>query len=224
MPDNSTKRSIASSCAAAVRPGHAQSLFNLGTGWLRNALATPPDQDQRRKNDLQEAIDCFQRALALRPDYADAANNLGNALQAMGRTDEAIATWQRAVAVAPHPLAFLNLGRALCDKDRLDEALAAMQNSLRLKPDQPELHNNLGSHFRKTGQAAEAIACYERAIALQPGHAAAHSSRLYSMYFHPDYDGARILHEHQRWNEQMAGPLKSLRRMRIPAHRDPSAV
>ncbi|MGD0461131.1 MAG: tetratricopeptide repeat protein [Tepidisphaeraceae bacterium] len=200
--------------AAAARPGHAPSLFNLGTGWLRKALAAPPDQDpskapaaQRRKDDLQEAVQCLQRALALRSDDADSANNLGNALQALGRTDEAIAAWRRAAAVAPNPFAFLNLGRALCDQDRFDEALVAMQNSLRLRPDQPELCNNLGTLFRKTGQAEEAIAWFDRAIALQPRHAMAHSNRLYSMYFHPNYDGPRILHEHRLWNEQMAQPL-----------------
>jgi predicted O-linked N-acetylglucosamine transferase (SPINDLY family) len=202
--------------AVAARPGDASSLFNLGTGWLRKALAAPPDQDpsiapgaQRRADDLQEAVQCFQRALALRPDHADSANNLGNALQALGRTDEATAAWQRASAAAPHPIAFLNLGRALCDQDRLEEALVAMQTSFRLRPDQPELCNNLGTLFRNTAQAEEAIAWFDRAIALQPRHVMAHSNRLYTLYYHPDYDPQRILLEHRKWNDQIARPLLS---------------
>ena len=43
----------------------------------------------------------FRRALSLRPDYAEAHYNLGNALLDLGRTDEAIRHFQEAVAFKP---------------------------------------------------------------------------------------------------------------------------
>ena len=44
----------------------------------------------------REAIDCLQRALAAKPDYADAHSNLGNALQEQGHLEQAVASYRRA--------------------------------------------------------------------------------------------------------------------------------
>ncbi len=55
-------------------------------------------QDQ---GNLEEAVACYQRALALKPDYAEAHNNLGNALKDQGRPDEAIACYRRAQELKP---------------------------------------------------------------------------------------------------------------------------
>ena len=33
------------------------------------------------KGDLEKAIECFNKALEIEPDYADAFNNIGNALK-----------------------------------------------------------------------------------------------------------------------------------------------
>src|SRR5689334_8940054 len=40
-----------------------------------------------------EAADAFRGALRANPDYAAAFRQLGNALEALGRTDEAVATY-----------------------------------------------------------------------------------------------------------------------------------
>ena len=55
-------------------------------------------RDQGR---LDEAIAAYHRAIALRPDYAEAHNNLGNALKDQGRLDEALACFRRAVELKP---------------------------------------------------------------------------------------------------------------------------
>ena len=43
---------------------------------------------------------------------------------------------------------------------------------------------------------------------LSPDHADAHSSLLYALHFHPDYDTRMIYDEHRRWDQQHAEPLK----------------
>src|SRR5207247_2618701 len=48
-----------------------------------------------------EAADCFRRALALKPDFAEAYNNLGLAWKDQGRLDEAVACFRRAVELQP---------------------------------------------------------------------------------------------------------------------------
>ena len=39
---------------------------------------------------LDEALACYRRALALKPDFAAAHNNLGNTLMDQGKLDEAV--------------------------------------------------------------------------------------------------------------------------------------
>src|SRR5262249_59892171 len=50
---------------------------------------------------LGEAAAQCQRALALKPDFAAAHNNLGFALQRQGKLSEAVAQYQRALALKP---------------------------------------------------------------------------------------------------------------------------
>ena len=68
--------------------------------WLALGLAT------MACNDYGRAIAAFDRAVALRPDSADAHANRGIALQNLGRFDEAHAEYARAIHEHPdHPLA-----------------------------------------------------------------------------------------------------------------------
>ena len=63
-----------------------------------------------------EALASYDRALALKPDYAEAFYNRGNALQELKRTDEAVASYDRALALKPdYAEAHSNRGVALPD-------------------------------------------------------------------------------------------------------------
>ena len=50
---------------------------------------------------LDEAVACYRRAVALKPDYAGEHSNLGLALRDQGKLDEAIACCRRAVELKP---------------------------------------------------------------------------------------------------------------------------
>ncbi len=49
----------------------------------------------------QEAFFRFQRADEVRPGHAETLNNLAVALEALGRFDEALNTYKKALAIAP---------------------------------------------------------------------------------------------------------------------------
>ena len=51
----------------------------------------------KEQGKLDEAIACYKRAIALKPDYHEAYNNLGNALKSRGRFEEAKACYQKAL-------------------------------------------------------------------------------------------------------------------------------
>ena len=67
---------------------------------------------------------------------ATAYLNLGNALNAQGRHDEAIGCYRQALARDPnHAEAHNNLGGALLARGALSEAAACFERALALKPD-----------------------------------------------------------------------------------------
>jgi Flp pilus assembly protein TadD len=117
------------------------------------------------------AIAHFQKALALRPDYADAHNSLGDALAQLGQVDEAVAHFRRALEIQPNlGGAHNNLANALLRKGQVDEAIAHFQRALSIQPNFAAAHNNLGNALLQKGRPEEAIAQYEAAVAALPGH------------------------------------------------------
>ena len=102
---------------------------------------------------------------------------MGNTLAVLGRSDEAIASFQQAIAIKPDfAEAHSNLGNTLKDLSRLDEAEASYKQSIFLKPDFAGGHNNLGTTLREQGKLEEALASFKQAIALKPDFVEAHSN------------------------------------------------
>lgn len=150
----------------------------------------------------------YQEALRLRPDYAMAHNNLGNALARLRRLDEAIASHGEALRLYPdYALAHNSLGNALHALGRIGEAVASFREALRLKPDYADAMNNLGNALSRSGQYAEAVACYRQALQIQPDFAMAHSNLVFVMHYDPAQEAETIFEEHRRWAAQHATPL-----------------
>ena len=60
---------------------------------------------------MQEAIGHYEQALRIKPDYAEAHNNLGIALVQAGRMQEAIGHYEQALRIKPdYAEAHYNLG------------------------------------------------------------------------------------------------------------------
>src|SRR5262249_16815648 len=87
-----------------------------------------------------------QEALRLDPRFAVAHNNLGLALKAKGKPDEAIDHYRQAVRLDPKlDQAHDNLREALLRAGRFQEALAVTQQRLdRVSADNPQLAGTLG--------------------------------------------------------------------------------
>lgn len=92
-------------------------------------------------------------------------NNLGTALQAAGRADEAVAHHQRAIALMPeYAPAYNNLGASLRAAGRLDEAIAAYRQALALKPDFPSASYNLANALLAKGEAGASVEQFRQAL------------------------------------------------------------
>ena len=85
---------------------------------------------------LEEAIEAYNKALAIKPDYAQAYYNLGNALHEQGKLEEAIEAYNKALAIKPdYAQAYYNMGITLQEQGKLEEAIEAYNKSLAIKPD-----------------------------------------------------------------------------------------
>jgi TolB-like protein/Tfp pilus assembly protein PilF/tRNA A-37 threonylcarbamoyl transferase component Bud32 len=115
--------------------------------------------------DMAGSISEFQRAIALKPNYATAHHWYGNGpLLALGRFEEAIAEGKRAIELDPlSPVINADLGRNLYIARRYDEAVAQLRKTLEIDPTFYYAHYNLGIALQLKGDVPAAIAEYTKA-------------------------------------------------------------
>jgi len=107
-------------------------------------------------------------------DPAVALFQLGNELRRHNRHGDAVATYDRALALrANFPEALTNRGNALRDLKHYEEALASYDRALMFKPAHERALNNRGNVLRDLGRREEALESYDRALALRPDYAEA---------------------------------------------------
>ncbi len=127
-----------------------------------------------QKEKWDDAITQFQQALQIRPDYAEACNNLGLALFKEGRAGEAISQYKNALRLQPgYADASYNLGNAFLQKGRLDEAISCYQNALQIQPGNAQVHGNLGVALFQKGNTNDAITHFQIAVQIGPDDAEA---------------------------------------------------
>jgi protein O-mannosyl-transferase len=147
-----------------------------------------------------EAIEHYEQALRLKPDFIDSHNNLGVALAAARRPREAMAEYQRALQLNPNYLsAYLNLGNLLRDTGNPQQAIAEYDQALRIQPSSAEAHNNLGIALAQEGRLSEAMDQCREAVRLNPNYVQAH------------YDLGLALHRARRYPEEVAEYETALR-------------
>ena len=117
---------------------------------------------------LDAAIDAFRRAVAERPAFRKAANNLILTLVKAGKGKEALDLARARVADAPHdPDPHFTLGLALAEQD-VEEAVAVFRRVLRLEPRHTLARYNLALVLKRADRLQEAIGELTRALAIEP--------------------------------------------------------
>jgi tetratricopeptide (TPR) repeat protein len=139
----------------AVDPQHVDALHFLGV------LAHQSGQHEDSLKWINQAIDLGAGG--------DAWNNLGEALRALDRREEALAAYRKAIELEPdNAEAHSNLGLMLIEEKKFPEAAQVLQKALALNPSLPSAHYNYGLVLRQEGKLDDAISHWQRALALQP--------------------------------------------------------
>jgi Flp pilus assembly protein TadD len=142
---------------------------------VRNPLNDLLDEAQAAldKNDYNAAIPPLQKFIAEKPDVAYAHFQLGYALTALKRPDEARAEYEKSVALDPKvPEAQLNLGILLLETDA-PAAVAPLSKAVELLPSQSRPRYLLGLAQERSGDLKGASESFEGAARLDPKDASA---------------------------------------------------
>ena len=142
------------------------------SGDLLLRLAEP----QRRKGDVNAAIETFRRASQAAPTDARPLLQLGLLLDGTGRRDQAKPIYEQILKIQPdHPIALNNLAFIKAeDGQDLDEALTMAQRARQGLPNSPDIMDTLGWIYLKKNLSDDAIRTFKELVTADPNRATYH--------------------------------------------------
>jgi tetratricopeptide (TPR) repeat protein len=189
--------------ALALAPSDFNLLFNLGVvayraGNFKRAREVleaagrqqPENVDvlynlacvEHAANRNESAVALLAKAALLAPQRADVQKLLAMSTGDLGALDDAAAAWDHYLKLVPDDdVARRERGFVAFQKGLFEQGLTEVQGFVARHPDDPVGHYELGA-IQNKDNPAQALTEYDRAVALNPAFAAAHSERG-SLYY-----------------------------------------
>jgi tetratricopeptide (TPR) repeat protein len=118
---------------------------------------------------LDIAIQNYEKALSINPDYAKAHYNLGIALQDLGKLHDSVKSYENSIAFEPeNAQAYNNLAIVLRELDQLEEAEASCRKAIVLDPEYAEAYSSLSIILYANGNLNSALESIEKAYSINP--------------------------------------------------------
>lgn len=156
-----------------------------GFGWYLLAIA------RERAGDFASSVRCYESALALLPDQAEIANDMGRLAYRMGMKDTAEKLFSHYVSRHPESHEGANnLACALRDQGRFADAIEILKPALAAHPEHPLLWNTLGTVVGEEGDPAMSMTFFDEALRFDPAFAKARYNRGNARLVLGDLDGA----------------------------------
>ncbi len=141
------------------RRAAAERLYSQGLGILS-------------RDDFARAINYFEKAVEVDPNYAEAWYQAGFSYGMLGRHQDALKASKQAARLRPDwAETYVNIGASSFALGQFKEAAESYRQATRLDEDNADAHYALGLSFNKLNRADEEILAYKRAVALKPDHA-----------------------------------------------------
>jgi protein O-GlcNAc transferase len=148
-----------------IQPGHSESLHLLGVIFMDTGSPA-------------RAVELIVQAIGIDSQQAVFYSNHGNALLKLKQFNEAIASYEKAIALKPdYANAYYNRGVALSELNQLAAAVSSYDKAIALLPNFLGALYNRGIALQALKQFDASIASYDQAIAIQPNFAEAHTNR-----------------------------------------------
>lgn len=125
------------------------------------------------------AEQAFRTAVRLDPDLGKGYDNLGLALEAQQKGEEAVASYRKAMELTErqgikNEWPYLNLAKFLLARERQEESLALADKAWEMNPQSAEVSYVRGKALHKLGKEAEALEALQRSIRADPAFAESH--------------------------------------------------
>jgi len=115
---------------------------------------------------------CYEMALQITPDNAEAVLNIGNMHAVKGDAEQAIALFLKASEMAPDdPKPWNNLGVVYLSQQRFEDALAAFEKAISKDERFPMPYYNAATILQRSGKPAAAMELLDKLMDLSPGDA-----------------------------------------------------
>ena len=189
----------------SVQVGYWQDTVSL----FEHALATTDGshfahtnlaQGLKDKQRYAEAAAHYASAIELNPGWPEGYANLGNVLTDLGKTDEAIVNFNKALELKSAQTGgggdentatiHYSLALALAQEKRSSEAIDHLEEAVRLNPKLAVAHYSLGRQFEEIRDYPNAIEHYREALRIEPAMIPAQNNLAVVLYFTEDYAGA----------------------------------
>ena len=171
----------AAGALAAIPPEHLEdkyrSQLTLATGELVESFMARPDDYASHYNkgnfymerlDYEKALESYQMAIKLRPDFVPPYVNIAFVYNARGLNKDAANSFRKAIALDPNNVAiYLNLGMLLGEMQRPKEAEQAFRMALKVDPKSAAAAYNLGV-LLANNQPQESLDWCLKAFELRP--------------------------------------------------------
>ena len=114
--------------------------------------------------DHAKGVAALKTAIAVDPDNADAHSNFANALHGEGHDDEALAQYDRAIALHDSPYAYEGRGLIYLLKGHADKSVTDFTAALNLKPDYFDALVNRAMAYANLGDEKRSLADFDSAF------------------------------------------------------------
>lgn len=142
-------------------------------------------------NNLALAEECFNKAIKINRNSAEAYFGLGCVYYLRNQTEPAIQSFRRAIEVNPHNgEAHFKLGNLFYDEGHIDEAEVHYRKAIEIAPEYSGAYFNLGNLLDGLGRLDEAEHYFRKVVEINPERSSA-------------YNGLGVIYD-KRGNEQEA--------------------
>jgi tetratricopeptide (TPR) repeat protein len=122
-----------------------------------------------RNLDWKDSLTLWSKTVITSPDSSIAHGSLGRAYQDLGRLEEAIREYKKAIEIFPNNYkAYYNLGVLYDGQGALKEAVANYKRTIAINPAFIDAQFNLGNIYHNQGLLEEAIHQYRKVTELDP--------------------------------------------------------
>jgi len=124
---------------------------------------------------FDKAISFYEKAISIKPNYAEAYYNLGHSHHKLGQLDKAVRSYKKVVDIKPeyaknHSNKILSVIYYF-SKEEIPDAVDVLEILIKSSPGDALLFNIIGGCYAALGEVDMSIQNYEKALALKPDYA-----------------------------------------------------